>query len=149
MSIGISTQLLILALVVAIAAISLLLIRRRFANRSLVLGGAIAVSTAILLGQVASWYVAAWPTPNAPLALLAGFIGVWSVQPRLWSVTGLCRSLSMVSILVTVWAVLGERYVETSLSLLVTVLLLYVSLLAAREETSTDSASGPQPLGNT
>lgn len=143
MSFGIATQIIIVAVIVAVVAVLLRLIRNTLAPRSLTLAGIIAVSTAIFLGQVATWYVAALATPSIPIALLSGFVGMLWVQPDPWSVTSLCRCFALVSTLVTAWAVTTQHFVATSLSLLVTVVLLYVSYLASRLKSADDTvASG-------
>lgn len=138
MSLAAATQSLGVTAVVFVVAYLLRLIRQRISGRSQVLARALAVATALLLSQLVAWYVPMLATPSFPLAMLAGFLGMLSVQPEPWSVASLCRAFAVVSALVTVRTITTPQFLYVSVSLLTTVLLLYVSLLASQAEKSPD-----------
>lgn len=129
-------QMVILGVILAVIALLLQIIRKTLLPRSTVLAGAVAVVVTVFMGQVATWYVDALPTPSIPVALISGFVGLIAAQPDMWRVSGLCRALALVSLMTVLWAITMQNLIETSLSLLATGALLYFSQLASRSETS-------------
>lgn len=136
-----TTQIIVSGVILAVIALLLRIIRKTLLPRSTLLAGAAGIIVTVFLGQVATWYVDALPTPNVPIATLSGFIGLFAVQPDIWRVTSLCRALALVSLIVAGWAITTGNLIESSLSLLATGGLLYLSLLASRSETSQDCTS--------
>ena len=142
-------QLTVLAAILGIVVLLLQLIRKTLLHRSSVMAGAAGVIVTVFLGQVATWYVDALPTPDVRIALLSGFVGLLAVQPHVWSVASLCRALALVSLMIATWAIVEQRLTDSSWPLLAAGGLLYVSLLAARSEVQTDEPPGKySPLDN-
>lgn len=136
MSLDLTTQMVILGVILAVIALLLQIIRKTLLPRSTVLAGSAAVIVTVFMGQVATWYVDALPTPSIPVVLFSGFVGLFAAQPEMWRVSGLCRALALVSLMIVVWAITTQNLVESSLSLLATGALLYLSQLASRSEAS-------------
>jgi hypothetical protein len=135
-SLDLTTQMVILGVILAVIALLLQIIRKTLLPRSTVLAGSAAVIVTVFMGQVATWYVDALPTPSIPVVLFSGFVGLFAAQPEMWRVSGLCRALALVSLMIVVWAITTQNLVESSLSLLATGALLYLSQLASRSEAS-------------
>jgi hypothetical protein len=135
-SLNFTTQMVILGVILAVIAFLLQIIRKTLLPRSTVLAGAVAVIVTVFMGQVATWYVDALPTPSIPVVLISGFVGLFAAQHKMWRVSGLCRALALVSLMIVVWAITTQNLVEISVSLLATGALLYLSQLASRSETS-------------